>query len=73
MCPCDRWLFPNNPTLFLTTATANGLGTWIASGDKSSTETVEVGANDKGMDRWQAVEVLLCIQFGTDNHYGYLY
>ena len=40
--------------------------------DKSSTKTVKEGTDDKGMDRWQAVEVLLYIQFRTDNHYGYL-
>ena len=31
MQPCDHWLFPNNPALFLVSATANQLGTWIAS------------------------------------------
>ena len=31
MRPCDHWLFPDNPTLFLATATANQLGTWIVS------------------------------------------
>ena len=31
MRPCNHWLFPDNPTLFLVTATANQLGTWIAS------------------------------------------
>ena len=31
MRPCNHWLFPENPTLFLATTTAHRLGTWIAS------------------------------------------
>ena len=31
MRPCNHWLFPNNPAFFLATASANRLGTWIAS------------------------------------------
>ena len=31
MRPCDHWLFPDNPALFLATASANRLRTWIAS------------------------------------------
>ena len=31
MRPCDHWIFPDKPTLFLAKSTANRLGTWITS------------------------------------------
>jgi len=33
--PSDQWMFPNDPDAFLATATANRLGTWIASRRKT--------------------------------------
>ena len=34
--------------------------------DKSSTKIVEEEVDDKGMDLWHAVEMLLYIQFGNN-------
>ena len=46
MRPCDHWLFPDNPTLFLTTATANRLGTWIASRHRAVRNSVKAARRD---------------------------
>jgi len=44
--PCDHWLFPANPSLFLTTATANRLGTWIASRRRAVRHSIKAARRD---------------------------
>jgi len=46
MCPCNHWLFLENPFLFLATATANRLGTWIASHRRTVRHSVKAAKKD---------------------------
>ena len=46
MRPCDHWIFPDSPTLFLTTATAKHLGTWIASRRRIVRHSVKAATRD---------------------------
>ena len=46
MRPCNHWLFPDNPALFLATATANRLGTWIASRRRTVHHSIKAAKRD---------------------------
>ena len=46
MRPCDHWLFPENPALFLATATANQPGTWIASRQCTVRHSIKAAQKD---------------------------
>ena len=46
MRPCDHGIFPDNPTLFLSTATANQPGIWIASHCRTMQHSVKASKKD---------------------------
>ena len=46
MRPSDHWLFPDNPALFLATASANRLGTWIASRRRAVRHSITAAQRD---------------------------
>ena len=46
MRPCNHWLFPENPALFLATATANQLGTWITSRRRTVRHSIKAAKRD---------------------------